>query len=201
MAGIGSEESAFAAFRHGGTAGDGHYRVWGKAFSRDESVTPEGHTANDYWRGGRLGFRGDWAMGEGHRLTLSAQAYAGPTGDQWQIPSITSPQGVNLTNMRQTGQGGHLLARNEWTLAGGSEAAVQAYVDMAELEIQGAFKEQRTTVDLDFQHQVQFGERNDVIWGLGYRYSHDNIDSSGIIHIQPESRSFTLASSFVQRCV
>jgi len=198
VAGAGSEESAFASFRHGGTAGDGHYRVWGKAFARDESVTPDGHTANDYWRAGRLGFRGDWTMGDGHRLTLSGQAYYGPSGDSWQTPDISSPVGVTLTDMRQTAHGAFLLARNEWTLQGGSEAAVQAYVAAGELEIEGAFKEQRTTVDLDFQHRILLGERHDLIWGLGYRYSRDDIGSAGFIGIQPQKRGFSLASAFIQ---
>ena len=198
VAGAGSEESAFASFRHGGTAGDGHYRVWGKAFSRDESVTPEGHTANDYWRAGRAGFRGDWTMGGGHRLTVSGQAYYGPSGDTWQVPDIRSPAGVTLTDVRQTAQGGFLLARNEWTLQGGSEAAVQAYVAAGELEVAGQFKEQRTTVDLDFQHRILLGERHDLIWGLGYRYSRDDISSGGMISIQPQKQGFSLASAFIQ---
>jgi hypothetical protein len=58
-----------------------------------------GQTANDYWRAGRAGFRGDWTMGGGHRLTLSGQAYYGTTGDTWQVPDIGSPAGVTLTDM------------------------------------------------------------------------------------------------------
>jgi iron complex outermembrane receptor protein len=173
-------------------------RLWGKAFARDESVTPAGQTANDYWRAGRLGFRGDWTMGGGHRLTLSGQAYDGPAGDTWQIPDISSPSGVTLTNMPQKARGGFLLARNEWTLQGGSEAAVQAYVATGEQETEGAFKEQRTTVDLDFQHRLLLGKRHDLISGLGYRYSRDDMGSAGLINILPQKRSFSLASAFIQ---
>ena len=198
VAGAGSEESAFASFRHGMAAGDGHLRVWGKGFARDESVTPQGETGNDYWRAGRAGFRGDWMMGGGHRLTLSGQAYYGTSGDTWHVPDIGSPAGVTLTDMRQKASGGFLMARNEWTLQGGSEAAVQAYVAASELEVPGAFKEQRTTVDLDFQHRILLGDRHDLVWGLGYRHSQDDISSGGMINIQPQKRSFSLVSAFIQ---
>jgi len=151
VAGAGSEERAFASFRHGGQAGDGHYRVWGKAFDRDEAVSGDARSGNDYWRSGRVGFRGDWSVASGQRVMLSGQAYSNDTGDRWQIPDITARQGVRLTDMKQTGKGAHLLGRSEWTLNDGSEAALQAYVDYSEIEVPGAFKEERTTIDMDFQ--------------------------------------------------
>ena len=198
VAGAGSEESAFASFRHGMAVGDGHLRVWGKGFARDESVTPQGHTANDGWSAGRAGFRGDWKMGGGHRLTVSGQAYYGATDDTWLVPDTGSRSGVTPGDVRQRTQGGFLMARDEWTLSGGSEAALQAYVASGELEIPAAIRERRTTVDLDFQHRLLLGERHDVIWGLGYRYSRDDISSAGMINIQPRQQSFSLASAFIQ---
>ena len=30
--------------------------------------------------------------------------------------------------------------------------------------------EKRDTLDLDFQHRFALGNRNDIIWGVGYRY-------------------------------
>ncbi len=194
----GSEERGLAALRYGGESGDGHFRVWGKAFARDEAVTPEGRYANDYWRAGRLGFRGDWVMGDGHRLTLSGQAFSGVTGDTWRLPDLRSPSGVTLSDVRQREKGVHLLGRDEWMLAGGSEMAVQAYVDTTEIEIVGAFRERRTTADIDFQQRMLLGDNHDLIWGLGYRYSHDVIDSGEFISIRPDSRGFSLASAFIQ---
>jgi iron complex outermembrane receptor protein len=98
----------------------------------------------------------------------------------------------------RTGKGAHLLGRSEWTLDDGSEAALQFYVDVSELEITSAVKEERTTIDTDFQHRLLVGDRHDVLWGLGYRYSGDSLGSTGFIAFQPDSRSFNLASAFVQ---
>jgi len=197
VAGAGSEERLFGAFRHGGQTADGHFRVWGKAYKRDEAVDTYGHTGNDYSRAARVGFRSDWSPAANHRLTLSGQAYTAPTGDAFTVADTTSPQGVALSKRRQDGKGGHLLGRSEWTLADGSDAALQAYVDYSNIDLQGAFTEQRTTADVDFQHRIPLGERHDLIWGLGYRYSSDHIDSGGIISIAPKSSSFNLASAFV----
>jgi iron complex outermembrane receptor protein len=197
VAGAGSEERLFGAFRHGGQTADGHFRVWGKAYKRDEAVDAYGGTGNDYSRAARVGFRSDWSPAANHRLTLSGQAYTAPTGDAWTVANTTSPQGFTLSKRRQDGKGGHLLGRSEWTLADGSDAALQAYVDYSNIDLQGAFTEQRTTADVDFQHRIPLGERHDLIWGLGYRYSSDHIDSGGIISIAPKSSSFNLASAFV----
>lgn len=67
----GTEERALVAFRHGGEAGNGHFRVWGKAFTRDQAVTADGRSGNDYWHAERVGFRGDWVTGNGQRLMTS----------------------------------------------------------------------------------------------------------------------------------
>lgn len=197
VAGAGTEERAFGALRHGGTAGDGHYRVWGKAFAREESVNLAGGRGNDDWGSGRIGFRGDWPLATGNHLTLSGAAYSTRTGDRWNLPDVTSSQGFQPTDMQQNNKGVHVLGRHEWMFADGSEAAFQVYVDHAQVEIERVFNEWRTTADLDFQHRTRFGDQHDVIWGLGYRHSHDRISSQWIIGVLPETRNFSLLSAFV----
>jgi len=197
IVGAGSEDRLLASARYGRQSRDGHYRVWGKAFVRDESTDAAGHSGNDYWRSARVGFRGDWKLAADHRLMLSGQAYMAPTGDAWTFSGLASPQPFALDKRRQDGRGAHLLGRSEWSFANGSEAALQAYVDYATVDLEDAFRERRTTADIDFQHRLPIDEYHDLIWGLGYRYSSDSIDSSGIIEITPRKRSFNLASAFI----
>ncbi|MEO8410730.1 MAG: TonB-dependent receptor, partial [Propionivibrio sp.] len=191
VAAVGTEYRAAASFRHGGEVGDGHYRIWGKALKRDESVAADGQAGNDYARAERVGFRGDWVTGGGHRLLLSGQAYSTPTGDRWGVP------GDRAVDLRQSDKGAHLLGRDEWRLGDGSEAALQAYVDFSALSIGGTVTEKRTTVDLDFQHRMTLGQRHDLMWGLGYRQSRDQLASSGFISFQPSTDRFSLASAFI----
>ncbi|HQC79848.1 MAG TPA: TonB-dependent receptor [Accumulibacter sp.] len=197
VAGAGSEERAFAAFRHGGEVGNGHYRVWGKAFVRDGAVTPDDRKGNDYWRNSRVGFRSDWNVSPSQRLMISGAAYSSQTGDRWLLPDVLSPTGASLSDRRQDGQGGHLLSRGEWTLADGSEAVLQTYIDHSRINLQNDLSETRTTVDLDFQHRLTTMGRHDLMWGLGYRQSRDKIETNDTIHITPTKRNISLTSAFI----
>jgi iron complex outermembrane recepter protein len=198
VAGLGTEEGAFAAFRHGGESGEGHYRVWGKVFARDESVDLSGNRASDDWRAGRMGFRGDWPLAAGDRLTVSGSAYKSTSGDRWNYPDLASASGSRLQETPQSNQGAHVIGRREWTLADGSEASIQGYLDHSEVDIARVVKEHRTTADLDFQHRKRFGERHDLVWGLGYRLSHDDIDARSLVDFSPRSRDFRLVTAFAQ---
>jgi iron complex outermembrane receptor protein len=59
------------------------------------------------------------------------------------------------------------------------------------------FGEQRTTIDVDFQHRVAPGGRHDVIWGLSHRQSRDRVTSSATLSLMPERRTYVLSSAFV----
>lgn len=198
VAAVGSEERGIVALRHGVALGDGHLRVWGKALARDTSVDLAGAPANDDWHDSRLGFRGDWALDASRRITLSGSTYRSRTGDTWRLPSYTSPQGFEATPMRQNANGTHLLARHDWLWADGTEAALQAYLDRADLEVGGIVRDHRSTVDLDFQHRPRLDGAHDVVWGLGYRQSNDHIDSGTLLSVAPASRRWELVSAFVQ---
>lgn len=118
-------------------------------------------------------------------------------GDRWNEASVTSPSGSVSADRAQRGDIGHLLARYNRLWGDGSETVVQTYLEYGHLQIFDAFGEHRTTFDLDLQHRPRLGGAHDVVLGATYRVSRDNIDSSGIIISSPRSRSFTLASVFV----
>ncbi|MGB0129806.1 MAG: TonB-dependent receptor plug domain-containing protein, partial [Rhodocyclaceae bacterium] len=198
LAGAGTYERAFGAFRHGGQVGDGYYRVWAKGFARDHSVNLAGTRGNNELQAGRIGFRADWSPAPGDRVMLSGSTYKGIEDDRWNYPDVTSPSGFVPTDLRQTNDGANLIGRYEWSLASGSEAALQVYLDHTQVELGTTMTEQRTTADVDFQHRSRIGQRHDVVWGLGYRNSHDHIDSRGIVRFSPASRSLRLVSAFVQ---
>jgi iron complex outermembrane receptor protein len=59
-------------------------------------------------------------------------------------------------------------------------------------------KEERDTVDFDFQHQVALGRRHDFIWGGGYRLTSDELSNRAMVSLNPSSRRDGLFSSFAQ---
>lgn len=198
IAGAGTEERGFASFRHGGKSEDGYYRIWGQAYSKDDSVDLAGQQSNDAARSGRIGFRGDWTLNNGNHLMMSGDAYNNPSGDRWNTPDVTSPTGIRVEDIRQTNNGANFLVRNQWLHADGSDSELSAYVNYSITGLENTIREQRTTVDLDYHTRDHIGGRHDVVWGAGYRISHDNTSTQGIFDMQPVSDSFRLASAFVQ---
>ena len=196
--GGGSEDQGFVAARHGGRAGDGYYRTWAEASTVGPSVNTADQAGNDYQRSGRAGFRGDWPKTSGNSLTVEGEVFRSVDGDRWNVPTLDSPQGFVTTHLRQRGEGGDLLARQEWALDDGSQVSLQGWAGATDLTIGDMLNERRTTVDVDFQHHLRPTARNDLIWGLGYRGSWDHIDTSGMIQFTPTRGDFLLESAFVQ---
>lgn len=197
VVGAGTEERGFAAFRHGGQAGDGHYRVWGKASAGDESAGTNGQAANDAWHKRQAGFRADWQLAGGNQMLVTGGAFKGSDGDLW---NLTNPvmNTVIPVKVGQTGESAHLLARHKWRHLDGSESALQAYVEHSDFSSDSFLSEHRTTTDLDFQNLFRIGNAHEIVWGLGYRRSHDHLAYQGFISVSPARRTNHLASAFIQ---
>lgn len=181
--GIGNREYG-ASFRHGGKFGpDGHYRVYGKGFERENTERADGTEVRDGWHKGQIGFRADWG-GASRGLTLQGDAYTGKL-DQTQ-PGRTSIDGVNL------------LGRWNQRLAGGSDIRLQAYFDHTERDVPGTFGEKLDIFDLEFQHGIPLGASHRVLWGGGYRYARDRVQNSAVLAFLPADKNLDWANVFVQ---
>src|SRR5713226_6959679 len=76
--GGGTELRGFGGARYGGAVGSNvHYRVYGKASSRDRTVFPSGQGASDDWHTGQGGFRLDADASEVNQLTMQGDLYGG----------------------------------------------------------------------------------------------------------------------------
>jgi len=51
--------------------------------------------------------------------------------------------------------------------------------------------------DLDFQHRFRLIPHQEIVWGLGYRFTTDDIDGSFSMSFRPQSRNVHLFSGFV----
>jgi len=194
----GSEERGGLVARHGGQSdADTYYRVWGKVSRTDASVDNAGQRTNDDGRSARAGFRMDKETGGGSHFSMVGNVYDFDAGETLLEPSLLAPY-VNPVDLKQKNSGANLLGRHEWSLADGSQAHLQAYIDHAVLRANSVVNEKHTTVDVDFQHRAQVGSRQDVVWGLGYRWAEDSIDTDWVLlKIDPTSQSSQLFSAFV----
>jgi iron complex outermembrane receptor protein len=191
VAGAGSEERDFAAARWGGSAGDGlHYRAFAKYFNRDEQ-----EDGQDDWFQARGGFRLDYAPGA-DTFTFQAEAYDGESRGILTFVEPTAPF-VRTVNDSIRTTGGYARARWERKLSPTSELSLQ--MDAIHTEYDNAvFGEVRDTLELDFTHRSRLLDGHDVVWGAGYRWSNDRIDTSPSIGFDPDQEANGAVHAFVQ---
>ena len=194
QAGGGSSPNGFGAARFGGSTGtQSAFRVWGQFFDRDNAVYSNGDDAADSWRMGQGGLRFDAQPSARDALTVIGSAYGGnehvPTGD------------------KSTASGGSVTTRWSRTFSESSAASLQLYFDHTQLAnpepasqfaTVGTLKDRLDTYDVDFEHRLAVGTRNHLVWGLGYRFTHDVVSNAPTLGFLPEHLDHSLVSGFAQ---
>lgn len=169
--------------RYGGRIGaDTYYRIYGSYQQDDNFKLTDGRSAEDAWAIGHAGFRLDHYVGSEAQLTWQGDGYAG---------SILDGKGEV--------SGFNTLGRWTHSVSSTSSYSVQSYVDY--LARDDFFAESSlTTVDVSFQHNFELGRNNNIIWGLGYRYTDARIDTANnpaITILRPNFEAH-LFSAFIQ---
>jgi len=196
LGGAGTEERGFGGVRYGGEISDrAFYRVYAKYFDRDDSALPSGAEANDSWRQGQTGFRIDWEANDVNAFTFQGDSYFGEKQEPVLLSPITGP---TLQNSATDLSGANLIGRWKHTFSESSDMVTQLYYDHVQRDIEDWFAEERHTVDADWQHRFGLGERNDLLWGLNYTVSTDDIQNTPYVAWQPEDRTLQVISAFMQ---
>jgi iron complex outermembrane receptor protein len=99
--------------------------------------------------------------------------------------------------LRDRYSGWNSLSRWKRTISPGSETSLQVYFDRT-TRGDSTYSIGLNTFDIDFQHHIVWGARQDIVWGLGYRVSSDEIDPTLRISATPKNRGTQLFSSFAQ---
>ena len=103
-----------------------------------------------------------------------------------------------IVALRDRYSGGNLLREVEsHFLAGDPTTSLQFYFDRTSRG-DTTYSIGRNTFDIDFQHHLVWGARQDIVWGLGYRLSTDDIDPTLRISATPQKRRTQLFNSFAQ---
>lgn len=197
--GVGNEEKGFGAFRYGGKIRDDvSYRGYVKYFNRDEYIGSLGEDSNDNWEALQGGFRIDKDTANMNSFTLQGDIYNGDAGSLNDINIPFPPYSTRL-NVSEDFSGGNILGRWEKTFSDTSDMALQLYFDREEetFAFIKTFKNMTTTYDIDFQHRFKLNDRQDITWGLGYRYLLTNYKNSNNVVFDPTSRDLNLYSAFI----
>ncbi|HKY26443.1 MAG TPA: TonB-dependent receptor [Pyrinomonadaceae bacterium] len=183
--GGGSQPRSFLNARFGGRFGSsGHYRIYSQMFARKNTAFSDGRSANNQWHMGQGGFRLDWNKSRVNRLTVQGDFYDG------QLNSLND-QDTDL-------KGGNILARWSREFSDRSDISLQFYYDRTHRSIHRSFGEDLTTYDLDFQHRLQLGDRNDLVWGFGYRQHHHDIRNTNTLAFLPPQVTRRRYGAFIQ---
>lgn len=190
----GTELHALTSVRYGGTlAPDVYFRVYGKFSDRDAGVLPDGSATDTDWNTRQAGFRIDALPSPQTTLTLQGDIYSNNE-------NIETGSHVDLS-------GGNLLGRWTQTLPDDSEMILQVYYDRTHLRQPvptsifapaGHLRDDLDTFDVDFQHRMVPGERQQVVWGLGYRHTNDVVENAPGLGFLPARLNQDLYSAFIQ---
>ena len=193
-AGGGSSPNDFAGARYGAKLGSrAFFRAYGQYFDRDNEVYANGDDATDSWRMGRGGVRFDAQTSSRDQLMVKAAGYGGNEN----VP----------TGGTSTASGGNFTTRWSHTTSPASDMSLQFYYDhthisnpepASQFSPAGTLKDRLDTYDLDFEHRFASGDRNHIVWGLGYRFTHDVVDNSRPLGFFPSTLDHSLVSGFVQ---
>jgi len=197
VAGGGSEEQGFTTLRYGGRFDDDtYYRAYAKYFNRDSQEFIGGADAADDWQVGRSGFRVDWEPEGPDGLTVQGDFYKGVVGTTGRSFALTAPFSRTV-NTDDNVFGGNLLGRWTHEFEDGSDMQLQVYYDLVAGDELGISLEEHT-FDVDFQHHFQADDRNDIVWGLGYRVNAAQFDGNFTVSFTDRNRTDHLASAFLQ---
>ena len=175
-----------------------YFRVYGKYFDRGDEVLANGNSSSDSWRKGQGGFRLDSEASSQNAFTLQGDFYSGHN----QLPT----GGDDQTS------GGNLLGRWTHVFSDESNLSLQLYYDRTHLSQPvpalvvnkstlapaGIFKDDLDTYDLDFQHRFGLGGRSHIVWGFGYRFTHDAVTNAPALAFFPARLDQSLISGFAQ---
>jgi len=181
--GGGNVQLALGGARYGDKIGeDTYYRVYGTYQLNDDFRLANGQRADDGWDIAKFGFRLDHYIGDEAELTWQGDAYTG-----------------NLADHTGGMEGFNTLGRWTRRFSERSSCELQAFLDHAYRD-DALAQYAVDTADLAFQHTFGLGERNDVIWGLGYRYVDSQLDHANnpALTIRRGQISLNLFSAFVQ---
>jgi len=196
-AGAGTEEIGFTSIRYGvKLTDDAFLKIYTKYFDRDSTVRPNDSDAHDSWDMLRGGFRFDWQSNPENAFTFQGDIYGGDQDELYHVPTTTFPFAGRNSGTDNVA-GGNLLGRWSHTFAPDNELTLQAYYDRTE-RVSPVFGENRDTGDVDLQYRFDWGERQKIILGGGFRATHASIDNSLNISFFPNDRTLKLYSAFLQ---
>src|SRR5271163_1987584 len=197
VTGAGNLNQGFGTAQYGGTVGQNtDYRVFAKYFNQDHQPNAPGSDGGDGWHSLRGGFRSDSKLSANDELMIEGDIYSARVGSLNSfINSIALPV-PQLSFVAVNATGGDIQTDWHHRISDRSDTNLQVSYDTYDRN--DVLREDRHTWSADFQHHFAWGSRQDVVWGVGYRYSTSKTDGTPFISLDPANLNTQLFSSFIQ---
>lgn len=196
-ASMGSNEKGSGTLGYGYNINDStDMRVYGSYANHGPGQYANRNDAHDAWQNGSGGFRIDSQLTNKDSLTVQGDLFSGSYDETYNLYGLANPGVSTEQQSSATANGFNLLSRWQRTFSDTDSFTLQWYFDHYRRSML-VLGETRDTVDIDLQHRFKLGSRQDIIWGMGYRYSHDNLSNSPYIIFSQTSKGSSLFSSFI----
>jgi iron complex outermembrane receptor protein len=186
---FGTDDQSIASLQYGGQLTSNlFYRAFLKFESEDGFQNTAGNRMPDGWDALHGGTRFDWEPNRNDRFTFQGDYLAANTGATVQSPLLTPPYVTNFSGATPQSDGS---VTGRWThdFSSTSQLALQMYYDHS-VTAEAQLKSTVDVFDLDLQHHFALGERQDIVWGAGFRDSENDSPPSFNLTLYPE-RSYT----------
>lgn len=193
----GTQDQPTTMVRYGGELGTNlFYRAYVKYFDREGFVDPHGDRTADAQNATRGGLRLDWEASDINRLTLQGDYYYSDAEETVDWAMLTPPFATRV-NYTDHNEGGNVLSRWTHDFSETSQLTLQMYYDHIRQE-DAPIIIRNETYDFDLQHRLALGERQDIVWGLGYRYQDEHTTTNFWVSLTPAVSHHQVFSAFVQ---
>lgn len=172
--------------RYGGKLGKtSTYRVYGMRSQRTDFKLPDETVTGDDWHNSQFGFRMDFKPTERDEVSVHGDFYR---AIRETMPARSPFNGQNLVS--------------NWTrkFSETSDMILSVYYDRYfRDDVPSGGSDKMKTADVDFQHRFRAGKKQQLLWGLGYRYVRDDAEyRTNIVGILPPQKNLDLFNAFIQ---
>jgi iron complex outermembrane receptor protein len=197
VAGGGNLDQGFGTAQYGGGAGKStDFRVFSEYSNQYHLPGVAGQEGGDGWHTLRGGFRTDSKLSPNDDLTFTGDLFSSRAGDVFDsLQSIASPV-LQATFAESNTTGGYLQGDWNHRISERSDTTLQISFDRYRRN--DVLREARNTLDADFAYHFHWNARQDIVWGVGYRFSSSTTDGDLLFSLKPPDLNTPLYSAFIQ---
>jgi iron complex outermembrane receptor protein len=198
VTGRGGNYEQSGAARFGGQIDDKtFFRFTGRYQNTDDFPTTAGPDGHDGWHAMGGAFRLDRYATDKDTFTVQGDLTSTREAETLLLAGYTPPTFMTPTTNSFNALGIDALGRWTHVFSDQSDMALQMYYDHLTRPVGGS-SYHIDTGDIDFHHRFPLGDRQEIVWGLGYRYWADEFKPGPFASMNPENRDDYIASAFIQ---